>query len=255
MIDPALLNLLPPLRRARGDRLYGADQKHWVDLWKQDGAWLLGHRPEGAAKEWKNQLDKGLATWAPSPWPRRLETLVRSLVPGAGAVRVFRNVDRAPSAPVWRPWEDEGRPALVPGASVRLVLPAGPAQAVAVAWEASFAGDVPEHDVTSPAEAAALVHAVAQVLRFDVDPRFRSARLEAATAFDRHVAPSGLFVRRGLWFRLVEPRRHSAVFRVHLDAGFLLNPDADSPSLLPTALSPGEWTAWARAAEAAREVL
>ena len=79
MIDPQLLNLLPPLRRARGDRLYGPDQKHWVDLWKQEGTWLLGHRPEGAAKEWKNQVDKGLSAWAPSHWPRRLQLLVPQL--------------------------------------------------------------------------------------------------------------------------------------------------------------------------------
>ena len=95
MIDTALLNLLPPLRRARGDRFYGADQKHWVDLWKQDGLWLLGRRPEGAAKEWKIQLDKGLAGWLPSHWPRRLEPLIRQLLPQTTAVRLFRNADRA----------------------------------------------------------------------------------------------------------------------------------------------------------------
>ncbi len=85
-----------------------------MDLWKQDGIWLLGRRPEGAAKEWKNQLDKGLAGWAPSHWPRRLEPLIKQLLPATMAVRLFRNADRALAflgpeqarTSVWRPWDD-----------------------------------------------------------------------------------------------------------------------------------------------------
>jgi hypothetical protein len=240
MIDRSLLNLLPPLRRARGDRLYGPDQKHWVDLWKQDGAWLLGHRPEGAAKEWKNQLDKGLAAWAPSLWPRRLEPLVRQLVPGTVAVRIFRNDDRAPEAPLWRPWDDGETISSV----MRLVLPTGPGQAVAVAYSEQWGGEVPDHDVTSPAEAAAVVHSAAQVLRFTGDPRAVAARLAAVEAFDRFVGPSGLFRRQGVWFWATDPHSWGPVFRRHLAAGFLLNPDPLGPGLIPTELSAGEWNAW-----------
>ena len=245
MIDPALLNLLPPLRRARGDRLYGPDQRHWVDLWKQDGAWLLGRRPEGAAKEWKNQVDKGLAGWAPSLWPRRLEPLVRQLLGLVVAVRVFRNVDRAPVVPPWRPWDDEPAPT----GAVRLVLPTGPGQAVAVAFLADWTGTVPEHEVTSPAEAAALVHAAAQVVRFTADPAAREARRLAARAFDRHLGPSGLFVRRGIWFTAASTQDYARLFQAHLEAGFLLNPDPALPGVIPTELSDGEWQAWTKAAE------
>jgi hypothetical protein len=246
MIDPALLNLLPPLRRARGDRLYGPDAKHWVDLWKQDGAWLLGRRPEGAAREWKNQLDKGLAGWAPSLWPRRLLPLVKQLLPGAQAVRLFRNVDRAPLAPLWRPWDD--RPAPDTGAA-RLVLPTGPAQAVAVAYW-SEGVSLPTDDVTSPAEAAGLVHAAAEVLRFTRDPRAQAARAAAASSFDKSLGPTGLFVRSGLWFRTVSGLDYPELFRAHLNAGFLLAPDAEAWGVIPSALSEGEWKAWQTAAEA-----
>jgi len=247
MIDPALLNLIPPLRRARGDRLYGPDQKHWVDLWKQDGVWLLGRRPEGASKEWKNQIDKGLGGWAPSLWPRRLELLVKQLVPGVSAVRIFRNLDRCPAIGVWRPW-DEGV-ATLDGAA-RLVLPSGPSQAVAVAYTDAWGGPVPDHDVTSPAEAAAVVRAAAEVLRFSADPRATEARAVVARDFDRYLGPTGLFRRHGVWFDLVDPARHGEVFQAHVKAGFLLNPDPEAPHLLPTALSDGEWKAWKTVAEA-----
>lgn len=247
MIDPRLLNLLPPLRRARGDRLYGPDQRHWVDLWKQDGAWLLGRRPEGAAREWKNQIDKGLAGWAPSAWPQRLEPLVQRLVPGTVAVRVFRNVDRAPQVPVWRPWDDQGPVEDRPGFAgvVRLLLPTGPAQAVALAY--TEAGDLPDHDVTSPAEAASLVQAVAQLLRFDADPRDRARREALCQSFDRYLGPSGLFERRGSWF-VTKPTDYEGLFRTHLEAGFFLPPHAEAWGVLAD-LSPGEWAAWAAVVE------
>lgn len=248
MIDPALLNLLPPLRRARGDRLYGPEQRHWVDLWKQDGAWLLGHRPDGAAKEWKNQLDKGLAAWAPSRWPQRLEFLVRQILPDV-TVRLFRNADRAPEAVLWRPWSGLSDPAPV----IRLILPSGPCQAVAVAYSSAWRGKLPDHDVTSPAEAAGLVQAAAQVLRFSRDDRAETSRRGAGETFDRVVGPSNLFRRHGLWlFPLMTPEEYTVVFRRHFEAGFFLNPDPQAPSLLPTALSEGEWAAWREAVQAPR---
>lgn len=246
MTDASLLNLLPPLRRARGDRLYGAGQNHWVDLWKQDGAWLLGRRPEGAAKEWKIQLDKGLTGWAPSPWPRRLERLVEKLIPGA-STRVFRNIDRAPDLPSWRPWAD-GQPA---ADAWRLVLPTGPGQAVAVAYGPRWTEPLPEHDITSPAEAASLVRAAAEVLRLSSDINAVAEREAVAAAFDRHVAPTGLFRRSGIWFETVTGD-YPGLFRAFLEAGFLLNPDPLAPGVIPT-LSEGEWSAWKKAAESWRE--
>jgi len=252
MIDSTLLNLLPPLRRARGDRLYGPDQKHWVDLWKQDGAWLLGRRPEGAATEWKIQLDKGLAGWAPSLWPQRLLPLVQRLVPGVTAVRVFRNADRAPLAPLWRPWDDQPLPSALAGFAgvFRPLLPTGPAQAVALAYTEAHTGALPDHDVTSPAEAAALVQAAAQLVRFTADPRAVEARRQATETFDRLVAPCGLFERRGLWFRSRTTADFASLFSAHLEAGFLLPPDPEGWGVVPVDLSPGEWSAWKASAEA-----
>ncbi len=252
MIDSALLNLLPPLRRARGDRLYGPDQKHWVDLWKQDGTWLLGRRPEGAAKEWKNQVDKGLSGWAPSLWPRRLEPQVRQLVPGLRAVRVFRNVDRAPAAPVWRPWQDGVLPweGTEFAGAVRLVLPTGPGQAVAIAYTGAWTAALPDHDVTSPAESAGLVHAAAEVIRYTVDPRAVALRLAAGQAFDQHLGSTGLFRRQGIWFEtVVGASEYPSLFQVLLAAGFLMNPDPDAPGVIPLELSAGEWAFWKAAAQ------
>jgi len=245
MIDRTLFDLLPPLRRARGDRLYGPHQRHWVDLWKQDGVWLLGHRPEGVAKEWKNQIDKGLGTWAPSLWPRRLEVFGARLFSEPVSLRLFRNADRCPVPHVWRPWDDSTlAPRDWPLGAARLVLPTGPGQAVAAAFTAAWAGALPDHDVASPAEAAALVQAVVQVLRFQGDEQAVLLRRQAMEKFDRYLGPSAVFRRRGLWFEAVDSVAYDALFRAHWDAGFLLNPDPAAPGIIPTTLSDGEWAQW-----------
>lgn len=241
MIDRTLLELLPPLRRARGDRLYGPQEGHWVDLWKQNGVWLLGHRPEGAAKEWKNQVDKGLACWAPSLWPRRLEPLVGRLLPGTLAVRVFRNEDRVNALPVWRPWDGSTVPDR--WTVFRVTLPTGPGQAVAVAHGPGWTEAVPDSDVVSPAEAACLVRAATQLLRYTDDPRAQAERRVAIETFDRQVGDQ-VFERSGLWFRYRGREGFGEVFRCHLEGGFLLNPDPEGWNVIPVLLSPGEWAAW-----------
>jgi len=164
------------------------------------------------------------------------------------AVRVFRNVDRAPEAGLWRPWDEVE----VSDSVIRLVLPTGPGQAVAVVYREAWTGTLPDHDVTSPAEAAGLVQAAAQVLRFTSDGRAAASRRLAVETFDRLVAPSGLFRRQGLWFWAVDPTSWAPVFRAHFDAGFLLNPDALGAGLIPMGLSEGEWKAWAMAATGGR---
>jgi len=127
-----------------------------------------------------------------------------------------------------------------------LVLPTGPAQAVAVAYTEAWADPVPDHDVTSPAEAAALVHAAAQVIRFTGDPRATAARSRSGVEFDRLLGPFGLFERQGCWFRAVEVLSdYPRFFQAHLAGGFLLSPDPEGWGVVPSDLSPGEWQAWA----------
>ncbi len=109
---------------------------------------------------------------------------------------------------------------------------------------------LPDHDVTSPAEAAGLVHAAAQILRFSADVRAASARSAAAAAFDRHLGPLGLFQRSGIWFEaLVESAQYRSLFSAMFEAGFVLNPDPEAPGVIPLDLSPGEWAGWKAAAE------
>ena len=279
MIDTSLIQLLPPIRRARGDRFY-ANERHWVDLWKQGGAWLLGHRPEGAAREWKNQIDKGLAALLPSRWTGRLETHLKDLL-GWGnaptALRLYANEAEATvaleawrgerftfqngKAARWLPFsreagasQDDARSARDPWRGVVLpVLPVGPAQAFPVLFDADLgqSGDLPgPAPLVAVTEAAALVRAVVTLKRKQGDPTFVAALTAVGKQFDRHLGSSGLFRRRGPWFEATcEPEDYERLFTTFLEAGFVLSPDQDQESVLPLDVSAGEWKALSTAAQ------
>jgi hypothetical protein len=217
MIDTSLIQLLPPIGRARGDRLYAQD-KHWVDLWKQGGAWLLGHRPEGAAREWKNQIDKGLASVLPSRWPLRLQTHLNALLKTQAQLFLYPNEDSAVNAlgawkgqsftfqdrqiARWCPLLGEGIATPVPRepwSGVLLpVLPGGPAQAFPVLVSGPTGG-LSAPPLLAVTESAALVRAVVTLTRKLGDPAFLAAIAAVQKGFDRHVAPNALFQRVGHW--------------------------------------------------------
>ena len=271
MIDTSLIHQLPPIQRARGDRFYAGD-KHWVDLWKQGGAWLFGHRPEGAAREWKNQLDKGLSSHLPTRWTARLQRHLNELFGLEAKLRLYPNVAVAVEAlehwkaerfsfqdydrALWKPLRDEKplsvRERSLPGVWSEIilpVLPAGPVQAVAVLLAGATTG-LPEAPLVAVTEVAALVRAVVTLRRKLLDPVFAKTSALVSGLFDRVVLPTGVFRRHGLWLEATcEPEDYEFLFTTLLEAGFVLSPDQSLESLLPLALSEGEAKAWKLACE------
>ena len=271
MIDTSLIHQLPPIQRARGDRFYAGD-KHWVDLWKQGGAWLFGHRPEGAAREWKNQLDKGLSSNLPTRWTSRLERHLNELFGFDAQLRLYPNLNAAVEAlenwkgerfsfqdyqkALWRPFRDEKpltvRERSLPGVwsgIVLPVLPVGPAQAVAVLVGGATT-ELPEAPLVAVTEVAALVRAVVTLRRKLLDPVFAKTSAVVSGLFDRVVLPTRVFHRHGLWLQATcEPEDYESLYMTLLEAGFVLSPDQSLESLLPLALSEGEAKAWKMACE------
>lgn len=93
-----LLRRLPPIRRARGHRLYAEDGRRFLDFWQDGGRGVLGARHAKLGLGLKATLDRGLDRPLPSRQEARLAKLALALVPGARALRLYRNEDRALSA-------------------------------------------------------------------------------------------------------------------------------------------------------------
>lgn len=93
-----LLQLLPPIRRTRGPRLYAADGRRFLDLWLDDGRDILGAAGRPIRTYAANASDKGLLRPYPGLYDRRLEKAVRAAWPAFKAVRFYLNEERALAA-------------------------------------------------------------------------------------------------------------------------------------------------------------
>lgn len=267
--DFSLLQKLPPLSRARGDRLYQHGERWWVDLFKENGAFLWGRRPGGVAHDWKNQLDKGLGGLFPSVFEKRLGRHLQDLFPFPHRAVFFRNPERAMAAlesvlgePVgFHRWFDPAldsaskdkemsywRPYLATPDDFQVLYPLLPwaqAQARVLLFSPGYAGEIPTGDLVPPTELAALVRSVVMTIADASDPKKRVQRESFWAEFDSRMGGLGLFSRRGPYLQaLCEPEEYEGLFVRCLDSGFLLSPDMSLPSLLPSALSDGEWKAW-----------
>jgi hypothetical protein len=274
-MEAPLLNLLPPVLRARGFRLYTGDGGRLVDLWQSGGRSILGHNPATLSRELKNYASRGLFSPLPHPQGRRFAKALSRLIPRR-AFRVYADrfslsqalekagfpsagpfpdpvfsplsgpppsagLSGGPSGPpvLWRPFlePEEGAALLVPV----LPWPPGP-------WVLALDPALEDRFAPSPALAPVLL-AVATRAVYDL--------IAAGPGGGRPVYPrinhalygtsAGPWRRRGPYlahasFLGASPPGPSweTLFRAFLREGFLIPPDPAEPLILPGILSPGE---------------
>ncbi len=257
---------LPPVRRARGYRLYTEDGRRLLDLYLDGGAALLGHRPELVGRALKNVAGRGLLGNLPSSYPDRLRRRLRQALPGHAWFGIAATADdalgllrgrlggalspplqvadplsdpnwRAARIAWWRPlcdeqpaggeWFAHGPPALLH--RLPFAVGAGP---VTVSTREGGAGASAAAPDVSPLLLAGAAAALRRLLR-------TAAERSAVASVWPPAAPgwrrSGVYVMADY-----PPHRHQAVRAAFLDAGVLLNPRYPGPSILPGTVSPGE---------------
>lgn len=259
----------PGVRRARDFHLYTEDGRRLLDLYLDDGAALLGHRPEGLARELKNVLGRGLTGNLPSGYGARLARALRRVLSGhawfgiaptaADAWRLLRErLADAPSSlaevpdPLydhdwrsaqvawWRPlcgeqppdgaWLEGGPEALVHRLPFR--IGAGPVT-VSTREPGDDTGTPHAAGGVSPLLLSGATAALRQLTRGVPE------RLAVAARWPREL---GVWRRSGIYLLANYPRRqHAAVRAAFLAAGVLLNPHYPGPNTLPGSASPGEW--------------
>ena len=93
-----IYTLLPEVHRARDCRLYDRRGNRYLDLWRNGGRALLGHRPDLVYKELKKVLQKGVVAEYPSRYTERLKKALRGMIPGNWEIRLFASRERALAA-------------------------------------------------------------------------------------------------------------------------------------------------------------
>ncbi|MDR0624094.1 MAG: hypothetical protein LBG10_06655 [Treponema sp.] len=256
---PSLLRLVPPVLRARDFHLYTqarrGEKGRLTDLWQNGGGAVLGHKPPALLREFKNSLDRGLASPLPHPLERRLFRALDRLFPGR-AFRVYAAGASPPFFPapgdadfaLWRPFLDENAPLAVPepGAPVLLPVLPGPGWArgrPSGPWILAFpsgleaAHPFPPSDLIPPALLAVLTRGVYDLIAAAPE-RVRCPFPKIRAALRR-----GPWERRGIYLihrEPPEPAAWEALFRRFLAGGFLIPPEPETPLILPGLLSPGE---------------
>lgn len=260
---------LPPIRRARGFRLYDTRGRRYLDLWRDGGGALLGHRAGRVTTLMKSVLSQGLAAGLPSVWEGRLLKMIRGLFPSFPAVRMFSSRRRAleaasqflgiridaedlydpalgdacaaapagARAALWRPFLAEPGAEGPPAArwDVRLpVLPLTVSGAPApVCLCAEPPAGFPESDHLPGFLLAGAARALAD-LSADAEP-LRNARVEKSIDGSSAWRRTGPYVRAAF-----ERAEYPRVFSAFLKEGVLLSPGYPGPSIIPGECSPGE---------------
>ena len=255
----ALMEMLPPIRRARLWRLYAENGRRFLDLWQDGGRGVLGAKGEGLGRVAKAEIDLGRGAPMPSVWNRRLASGLHAWKPAYAACRSYLSEERALAAANAaiarisgdRTWSGEvplelpfGEYLDIARAESRetprialavLPCPAMLCPAVLLLREEPDPRDEAlASDLVPPLAAATACRSLAEYARFaEAAPerRWRKA--------DRRIA--GLFERRGPWLLPRYPEnRHGDVFRACLAAGILISPDYGRPSILPGDFDDGE---------------
>jgi hypothetical protein len=271
-MEMPLLNLLPPVLRARAFRLYTQGGGRVLDLWQSGGRSILGHNPATLSRELKNHSSRGLFSPLPHPLERRLVKALSRLIPrrtfrfytdrfslsqaleqagfpqaGPFPDPVFSPPGTPPpaGAVLWRPFlEPEA------GTGAALLVPVLPwplspwVLALDPALEDRFALSPPVSPVLLAVAARAVYDIIAAGPRGGrpVYPRINHALYGTSASPWRRRGP--YLVHASL---LGNPRGQNGavppwetLFRNFLREGFLIPPDPGEPLILPGILSPGE---------------
>jgi hypothetical protein len=255
-------HLIPPLRRARGYRLYDCQGRRYLDLWQVGGRALLGHRSFGLTRLLKDVISRGLLADLPSLYGGRLERALSGLLPGFSQVRIAsslpaaldlaaRHLGRevreeeisdpaleeaeggnAAEVAFWRPLlEQKG----ASGPAPRVLLPVLPFAAsgapVAVCFGASLPADFPPSEPVSPVLLAGAARCLYDLKRYRLPEWYGEDLLRGAEGWSQ----------RGIYLRArCAAERYGKLFEAFLQGGVLLNPRWPGPSILPAEASAGE---------------
>jgi hypothetical protein len=256
-----LLLLLPPIKRARGCRLYTENSRgrpsRFVDLWLDGGKALLGHRPPSVLLKIKNTADRGLFVPYPSCETHRFEKALKKILPARNffvleqiSERGEGRLETGKDAPLARAfergkyyegWEDE--PVIQPV----LPHPLSP-KIIAIKNEADEpAADEPAAPILLPpvilaATTRALWDLLASETRGEVANK-RLLELFESAAFKKKWRRAGIYLYRA---QKAGPEEWESIFIRFLENGFLLPPCAEEPLVLPEELSDGEAAALVR---------
>ena len=280
-IDRELLRLIPRVLRARDFHLYleggKAQNRRLVDLWRQGGRAVLGHKPPRVLLELKNSGERGLFTPLPHPTERRFIKALELFFPGrqfclyADEGAMFRALEEAgftgphnsacqgrliydpafhpetgkPQLSLWRPFLEEPQANESKTAAILVPVlpwPLGP-EVLAIDKNLQFSpgqsgASFPNGELIPPVLLAPAARSL-----YDLAALVKTGTFPRYPKIEKALGSESAWRRRGIYLTLkadMEKEEYKALFLRFLEGGFLLPPSQTEPAILPLAMSPGE---------------
>ena len=249
---------VPAINRLRGFFAYEKSGNRLLDLYREGGTLVTGHRLKGVGAGMKNFLEKGNWGRYPGVWEQRAEKALFAAFPGYKSVSYFPAVracgdalEKVTGKPfvelLHDPADDLGdsaAPVRCEAAVWRLFLPK-PEAPWLIPW-LPFSGGFSPLVLLGPERLHSSGYFPMEY-QFSLMPKVLSllATYEEGNSGDF----SGLWRKfshprwqaRGPYIRpKIEAKRYSSLFEFFLSRGILLSPDISSPSVLPLEASDGD---------------
>ncbi|MDR1931814.1 MAG: hypothetical protein LBQ57_03215 [Spirochaetales bacterium] len=251
-----------PIRRARDYHLYAQNGKRYLDLYLGGGRALLGHKPRGLYKTLKNEMQKGLLAEVPAAHERRFEKALLRLTAAAAAgnfrLKVYASFDRALAAAarlLGRPLQEKDirepfftvsgdapaacfRPCVKADYSrFEILLPVlpfpgnfAPQPLLVKEGFAPLLYAAETGDAVSPVLLAGLTQLTEELqTKAEFPDIWKEWRLRGWVRFGCYCFPGP-----------VETENYARIVSRFLEAGVIISPDPERPTLLPRLFSPGE---------------
>jgi len=266
-----LIDLVPPVKRIRGNRLYLHNGQRLLDLWMDGGRTLLGEEARKARLYAANAADKGLAYAISGMYEQRLRKALYKTWPDFQTAAIYLNEERAlaaysrhtgrtvqvlDSAAVGTSVGIAASEASSPGAELFLLRPFCQVPRTSLYALARLPCPQPFAPV------CLLIRDFSDAQQFAGDlipPLMHSAATRALDSLARcdnngynekwwlkignSLAP--FFLRNGPYLFPIAPEcrtpaAYESLFRAALDSAVLLSPYPDQPSIIPTQLDDNE---------------
>lgn len=246
-----LLQLLSPVRRIRGNRLYLQSGQRLLDMWMDDGRLILGEEARHARLYAANAADKGLAYAIPGMYEQRLRKALRQAWPDYQSAALYLNEERALAAharivgtnppvseipPLVRPFsrlESAGRFALL-----RFPCPQPFAPACLLIRDIADAGHL-AGDIIPPLMQLAATRALDSLATCERNGYSEDWWQKIGGRLDDFFDRNGpyLYPKNAV---IDGSAAYSTLFKAALAGNVLLSPDPDRPSIIPAQLDESE---------------
>lgn len=253
-----LINHLPPIKRARGYRLYDYNQRVYLDLYQNGGRAVLGHRAFRLTTVMKDVIAKGIIFDLPSIYTKRFEQALCRRFPefpyvylagspeGALLLAALYLGREVSSSDICDPFSrskgkgdifrhypfvkdaqaEERASVLMP--VIPFVMSNSPA---ALCFRHAPPEGFPVSELISPVILAGALRALHDLKNYRQADWFREELLKGKRGW----------LQRGIYITAnFDEELYAGVFKSFLEQGVLLNPGYPGPSILPAEASPGE---------------